>query len=124
MANLLLESLRNTKTSPTEATDACKHLLQLQVEGSPCMEHCDPIQLYLTTQVGALIRGCWELIRQSVVQRPAALPLRQLHLTPQANMRRCIGILIMQYVKRVRKGAVWALRSIADGVRGFARDTF
>lgn len=60
MANLLLDSLRNTKTSPTEATDACKHLLQLQVEGSPCMEHCDPIQLYLTTQVGALIKGCWE----------------------------------------------------------------
>ncbi len=51
MANLLLDALRNTRTSPAEATDACKHLLQLQAEGSPCMEHCDPIQLYLTTQV-------------------------------------------------------------------------
>ena len=51
MANLLLDALRNTGTSPAEATDACKHLLQLQAEGSPCMEHCDPIQLYLTTQV-------------------------------------------------------------------------
>ena len=51
MANLLLDALRNTRTSPTEATDACKYLLQLQAEGSPCMEHCDPIQLYLTTQV-------------------------------------------------------------------------
>ena len=51
MADLLLDALRNTRTSPAEATDACKHLLQLQAEGSPCMEHCDPIQLYLTTQV-------------------------------------------------------------------------
>ena len=51
MANLLLDALRNTRTSPAEATDACKYLLQLQAEGSPCMEHCDPIQLYLTTQV-------------------------------------------------------------------------
>jgi hypothetical protein len=51
MANLLLDALRNTRTSPAEATDACKYLLQLQAEGSPCMERCDPIQLYLTTQV-------------------------------------------------------------------------
>ncbi len=52
MADLLLDALRNTRTSPAEATDACKYLLQLQAEGSPGMEHCDPIQLYLTTQVG------------------------------------------------------------------------
>ena len=51
MANLLLDVLRTPRTSPAEATDACKYLLQLQAEGSPCMEHCDPIQLYLTTQV-------------------------------------------------------------------------
>ena len=86
MANLLLDSLRNTKTSPTEATDACKHLLQLQAEGSPCMEHCDPIQLYLTTQVRALIRGCWEVIWQTIMQCPAALPVSQSYLTPQVNM--------------------------------------
>ena len=51
MANILLDVLRNSKTPPSEATDACKHLLQLQAEGSPCMEHCAPVQLYLTTQV-------------------------------------------------------------------------
>ena len=51
MANILLDLLRNSKTPPSEATDACKHLLQLQAEGSPCMEHCAPVQLYLTTQV-------------------------------------------------------------------------
>ncbi|CAL5224212.1 g6858 [Coccomyxa viridis] len=63
MANLLLDALRNTRTSPAEATDACKHLLQLQAEGSPCMEHCDPIQLYLTTQerhVHGLLEGALE----------------------------------------------------------------
>lgn len=51
MANSLLGVLRNPRTSPSEATDACKHLLLLAAEGAPCMEHCDPIQLYLTTQV-------------------------------------------------------------------------
>ena len=51
MAGILLDMLRNSKTPPSEATDACKHLLQLQAEGSPCMEHCAPVQLYLTTQV-------------------------------------------------------------------------
>ena len=51
MANILLDMLRNSKTPPMEATDICKHLLQLQAEGSPCMEHCAPVQLYLTTQV-------------------------------------------------------------------------
>ncbi|KAK9917910.1 hypothetical protein WJX75_009504 [Coccomyxa subellipsoidea] len=50
MANTLLGALRNPRTTPSEATDACKHLLLLQAEGAPCMEHCDPIQLYLTTQ--------------------------------------------------------------------------
>ncbi|EIE27758.1 hypothetical protein COCSUDRAFT_64368 [Coccomyxa subellipsoidea C-169] len=50
MANSLLGVLRNPRTSPSEATDACKHLLLLAAEGAPCMEHCDPIQLYLTTQ--------------------------------------------------------------------------
>lgn len=51
MANTLLGVLRQPRTTPSEATDACKHLLLLQAEGAPCMEHCDPIQLYLTTQV-------------------------------------------------------------------------
>ena len=59
MANILLDMLRNSRTPPSEATDACKHLLQLQAEGSPCMEHCAPVQLYLTTQVlHSLWRDC------------------------------------------------------------------
>lgn len=56
MANTLLGALRNPRTTPSEATDACKHLLLLQAEGAPCMEHCDPIQLYLTTQVPPCLR--------------------------------------------------------------------
>lgn len=54
MANTLLGVLRNPRTTPAEATDACKHLLLLQAESAPCMDHCDPIQLYLTTQVATL----------------------------------------------------------------------
>ena len=59
MAGILLDMLRNSKTPPSEATDACKHLLQLQAEGSPCMEHCAPVQLYLTTQVPHLLVELW-----------------------------------------------------------------
>ena len=57
MAAVLTAVLRNPRTSPAEATEATRHLLLLQAEGAPCMEHADPIQLYLNTQVVALKRG-------------------------------------------------------------------
>ncbi|CAL8463713.1 g3247 [Coccomyxa elongata] len=77
MANTLLGVLRNPRTTPAEATDACKHLLLLQAESAPCMEHCDPIQLYLTTQerhVHALLEGAAEehMVRlRGITQRVA-----------------------------------------------------
>jgi hypothetical protein len=52
MAATLTAALRNPRTSPAEATEATRHLLLLQAERAPCMEHADPIQLYLNTQAG------------------------------------------------------------------------
>jgi hypothetical protein len=50
MTSTLIALLRNPRTTPTDAVDACKHLLQLQAEGAPSMQNIDPIALYLHTQ--------------------------------------------------------------------------
>lgn len=50
MAGTLTAVLRSPRTTPAEAAEAFRHLLLLQAEGAPCLEHSDPIQLYLNTQ--------------------------------------------------------------------------
>jgi hypothetical protein len=44
--------LKDPQTSVSEAVEACKHVLQLALDGAACAKPVDPVALYLEAQVG------------------------------------------------------------------------
>ena len=49
--------LTQPRCSPSEAQEAMRHLLQLQLDGAPGVRGLNPVALYLTTQVSLSV-GC------------------------------------------------------------------
>ena len=88
MSNHLLGALTNARTTPAEAQDPIRYLLQLQTDGAASLRGQNPVTLYLDTQ------ACRSLAARRV-SRPCMQPgacnklLRRGICVLRLQVRRC-----------------------------------
>lgn len=57
-AEALQATLQNVNIDATAASDAIKHLLNLQAVGLASIQHVDPVKMYIENQVSSMSKWC------------------------------------------------------------------